>query len=64
MRLLITNRAAGFSTIAASESGAGEGERAADCQCLVLVALEPFLDVEVEAGQPVVFVCHRVSTKA
>jgi len=34
--------------------GAGRGERAADGQRLVLVAHEPLLDVEVEAGQPVV----------
>jgi hypothetical protein len=42
------------------ECSAGQVERAADRQRLVLVALEPFLDVEIEAGQPVVFVCHRV----
>ena len=34
-------------------ASASDGER------LVLVDLEPFLDVEIEAGEPVVFVCHR-----
>jgi hypothetical protein len=36
------------------ERGAGQFERAADRQRFVLVALEPFLDVEIEAGEPVV----------
>jgi hypothetical protein len=34
------------------EHSAGRFKRAADGQRLVLVALEPLLDVEVEAGQP------------
>jgi hypothetical protein len=41
-----------------AKCGAGQGERAADGERLVMVALESFLDVEVEAGQPVVL--HRV----
>jgi hypothetical protein len=36
------------------ECGAGQFERAADRQRLVAVAFEPFLDVKIEAGQPVV----------
>jgi len=34
--------------------GARHGERAADRQRLVVVTLEPFLDLEIEAGQLVV----------
>jgi hypothetical protein len=41
------------------ECGARQLERAVDRQCLVAVALELFLYVEIETGQPVVFVCHR-----
>ena len=37
------------------ERGSGMGELPADGQRLVLAALEPFLDVEIEAGQLVVF---------
>jgi hypothetical protein len=37
------------------ECGAGQGERAADRQRLVGLPLRvPFLDVEIEAGQPMV----------
>jgi len=37
------------------ECGAGQGERAADGQRLVVqLLLVPFLDIEVEAGEPVV----------
>jgi hypothetical protein len=64
VRLPIMNRPAGFSAIAAANAAAGQFERAADRQRLVLVALEPFLDVKIEPGQPVVFVCHCVSTCA
>ena len=42
------------------EGGAGQGERAADRQRLVAVAFEPLLDVEVEAGQPVVWRGHAL----
>jgi hypothetical protein len=38
------------------ERGAGQGERAADRQRLASVS--PFLDVEIEDGQSVIFVCH------
>jgi hypothetical protein len=43
------------------EHGVGQGERAADHERLVVVALEPLLDVEIEAGQSVVL-RHRCST--
>jgi len=46
------NRPAGFSVTAAANA-AGDGERAADRQRLVAIALEPFLDVEIEAREPV-----------
>jgi len=42
----------------------GYGERAVDRLRLVAVALGPFLDVEIEAGQPVVTLCHRGSSYA
>ena len=43
------------------EGGVGQGERAADCQRLLVQPLiVPFLDVEVEAGKPVVFLGHHV----
>jgi hypothetical protein len=45
------------------EGCARQGERAADRKRLVVQPLGvPRLDVEVEAGQPVVLLCHRVST--
>jgi len=47
-------RAAGFSAVTAAKAARARAKRAADCQRLVAVALEPFLDVEVEVGQPVV----------
>jgi hypothetical protein len=37
------------------ERGAGQFERATDRQRLVVVALEPFLDVKIEAAQPVIW---------
>jgi hypothetical protein len=45
-------RPAGFLLDRNRENGAGLGERAADRQRLVAVALEPFLDVVIEALQP------------
>jgi hypothetical protein len=50
VRLRIVNRQAGFSAIA-SLTAARDRDAAADRQRLVAVALEPSLDVAIEAGE-------------
>jgi hypothetical protein len=54
------NHPPSFSANRRRECGASQGERAADRECHVVQPFRvPFLDVEIEAGEPVVFVCHR-----